>query len=156
MYQEISAALASSNIAVRLVADVFKTVQDAKVRQAVSDLQNTILDLQSKLFGIQSQYAELSESKRALEHRLNTYENWDAEAAKYSLKEIAKGILVYTLKPEHQGSQPLHYLCPHCFGDRKRSILQKPSPDNSNLFCHACKFDVNTESSDGFSGWSLD
>ena len=36
-----------------------------------------------------------------------------------------KGVFVYALKDEHRSDEPFHYLCPSCFGQEKKGILQR-------------------------------
>jgi len=84
----------------------------------------------------------LAKVKDGLEAKLVAYQEWDSEAARYHLVELVDGIFVYALKPEQQAGEPAHYLCPHCFGEKRRSILQRPGADHTNYVCHACKLDI--------------
>jgi hypothetical protein len=95
-----------------------------------------------KIHGSQSQYEALAEVKRQLEQKIMEYEEWDSEAGRYELKEIAKGIFVYVLKPEHASGEPTHWLCPNCFQERQKSILSKPAVDYMNYKCHRCQLDI--------------
>lgn len=80
--------------------------------------------------------------KRDVENKLKEYEQWDSESTRYELKELATGILVYSLKPNDPRGEPTHFLCPNCFHKRQKSIMVKPAVDNLNYRCHACGFDV--------------
>jgi len=70
------------------------------------------------------------------------YEKWDSEATRYELKEIVTGIFVYVLKPDHARTEPIHWLCPNCFQQRQKSILNKPHVDHLNYHCRRCDLDI--------------
>jgi len=142
MIAEISATWTALNAAVKAATAAFKTVEDVKAKEAIADIQNSLIELQSKLLTIQSQYENLAEVKRRLEQKIMQYEKWDADAARYELKEIAGGIFVYVLKSDHAAGEPIHWLCPNCFQERQKSILSKPGVDHLNYKCHRCEFEV--------------
>jgi hypothetical protein len=121
------------------------TVQDVKTREQIRGIQDDLIGLQTNLLAVQAQYQALAEAKSDVEKKLVAYENWDAEAARYQLQEVASGIFVYVLKPENAGSEPIHWLCPNCFQRREKSILTKPTVDHLNYKCHRCSFDVGTK-----------
>jgi hypothetical protein len=124
------------NEAAKTATGILQLVKDVDTKQKVMELQTTIMGLHDRIRTVQSEHEEL-------ERKLREYERWDAEAARYELRTLADGIFVYALKAEHKGSEPEHFLCPHCFGKRKRSILHHPGAGYTNYVCHACKFDVN-------------
>src|SRR5262245_31866689 len=136
MIAEISATWATLNAAVKAATSAFKTVEDVKAKEAIADIQNSLIDLQTKLLTIQSQYEELAEVKRKLEQKIMEYEKWDSEASRYKLQEVAKGIFVYVLQNDHASGEPIHWLCPNCFQKREKSILSKPAVDYLNYRCH--------------------
>jgi hypothetical protein len=71
---EISAALAGTNQAMKAIAGILSSVRDVEGKEAVSKLQDQILDLQSKLFSIQSQYEQLAEEKREAVEKIKQME----------------------------------------------------------------------------------
>ena len=36
-----------------------------------------------------------------------------------------KGVFLYALKDEYRGDEPFHFVCPSCFGQGKKGILQR-------------------------------
>ena len=142
MIAEISATWTALNAAAKAAASALKTVEDVKAKEAIADIQNSLIDVQAKLLTIQSQYEDLTEVKQQLEEKIMQYEKWDAEAARYKLQEVAKGIFVYVLQGDHASGEPIHWLCPNCFQKREKSILSKPAVDYANYRCHRCQFDV--------------
>jgi len=148
----ITAMLPAVNQAVKTATGILHLVKDTETKQKVIELQTAILDLHDRVRLAQSEQDELAKVKDELERKLMEYERWDAQAARYELRELADGIFVYALKPEHKGSEPLHYLCPHCFNQKKRSILQRPRAGHKNYVCHDCKMDISPVKSEPFYG----
>jgi hypothetical protein len=138
----ITTLLPAVNEAVKTAAGILHLVKDADTKQKVIDLQSAILDLQHRILQAQAEQDELARAKGELERKLLEYERWHADAARYELRDLADGIFVYSLKADQRGNEPTHYLCPHCFGERKKSILQRPGAGYTNYVCHACKLDI--------------
>jgi hypothetical protein len=139
---EIGEAYAVVRTATKYVKSLLELNKDVKVNQVAIELQQAILDLQFKLSEIQSKYEDLAEIKRQAEQKLVEYENWDAEAARYKLSEIAAGIFVYMLKPDDKAGEPMHWLCPNCFQKHEKSILSKPAVNGIKYKCHNCLFEI--------------
>jgi hypothetical protein len=60
-------------------------------------------------------------------HRDLLFENpvkWDAEKGRYELKEVGPGAFARAVKPDVQGSDPMHYICPTCYEQGKKTPLQ--------------------------------
>jgi hypothetical protein len=143
MIPEFTAAIALVGQAIKTAGNVVATTSDLKTKEAIASLQNGILDLQAKVFAAQAKYQELADAKREAEEKLRESEKWESEAARYQLTDLAQGISVYALKPDQMRGESMHFICPHCFQRKQKSILQRPSTDRSNYVCHECKFDAN-------------
>lgn len=142
MIAEISAALASAKASFEMTKALLQISTDVKVQQAVIELQQSILGLQSEVMAVHGKMEELSRVKDEVEKKLEDKVRWDEEEKRYTLTELAPGILVYALKEGQKGSEPAHYLCPNCFQKKEKSILQKPSPNHRNYKCHRCAFEM--------------
>ena len=142
MIPEITAAWQTTVAISKAITSALKTAKDVETKEAISSIQDSLLDVQSKLLTAQAQYEALSEVKRQLEQKIMEYEKWDAEAVRYELREIARGIFVYALKADHTSGEPVHWLCPNCFQQRQKSILSKPAVDYANYKCQRCQFDI--------------
>ena len=140
-----TAAITAVGQAAKLIGTVVETSSDLKSKQAIAGLQNGILDLQAKVFAAQVKYQELADEKRETEQKLRALENWESEAARYRLTALVPGILVYEMKPDQSRGEPSHYICPQCFERKRKSILHHPSADDSNYFCHECRFNIDPE-----------
>jgi len=143
MYAEITAALSSLKVAGELTALVLNTKVNQAVTQKAIELQSAIMSLQTAIIGIQSQNQELLEENNRLKQEIISMKNWEAEARKYSLKEIIAGVFVYAINEDQRGTEPGHWLCAHCYTNKQKSILQKgerlPGGGGDLYDCPNCK-----------------
>ncbi len=139
---EIAAAVSATYNIAKLTGGLLKMARTADVQAVVIDLNNSIIDVQAKIAAVQARYDELASTKEELEAKLKIYEQWEKEAARYELIQLVEGAFVYSLKAEHHNKgEPPHYLCPNCFVEKKRSILQRRA-GFSSFECHACKLEI--------------
>jgi hypothetical protein len=125
----------------RTITSTTKGLADARTEVKVNDvaiqLQGIVLDLQSEMMVIQSDYQGVLRSKDDLEKKLIELEGWDKERARYHLKAVGDGIFVYALNVVKPDVEPAHWLCAHCYEEKKKSILQRnPYPQ---WLCPRCK-----------------
>lgn len=68
-------------------------------------------------------------------------EDWNREAERYQLTEVAPGGFVYRLKSGMERGEPPHDLCTNCFTKREKSILQSDPPGMKRTThrCPRCK-----------------
>ena len=93
--------------------------------------------------------AELAERIRELEEKVAGFETWNAEKQRYELKPFGHGF-AYMLKPEMQGSEPQHQLCPNCYSRGKKSFLAKVPSNQARValgmgntfMCPECKTEI--------------
>jgi hypothetical protein len=144
MYIDLTTALASIKTMSELTALVMKSKVDEAVKQKAIELQSQILALQSTIFGIQSKNQELLDEKSQLEQKLVKMKNWKAQAQKYTLIEIASGVFAYAIKESEQGSQPMHWICAHCYENQQKSILQRGKAEYTGTIysCPNCKTEI--------------
>lgn len=116
-----------------------KTIRD--MDNAVA--RNTaVLALQGQIFASQEEYATLRTKVSELEKELARFETWESDKQRYELKPHGEGgALAYALKEGVEPPEPPHSLCPDCYQQRKRSILQTERYDGGRaiaLVCHVC------------------
>ena len=131
--------------ALKTAFDIAKTIKDTNdvtIRQAIA------IELQEKIFSAQQAQALLIEEVNSLKAEIAGFETWDAEKQRYELKPIGtQGVFAYSLKPEHENGEPPHWICPDCYQDRKKSILQTviKTPGMARVaICQRCKFSTYT------------
>ncbi len=118
------------------------------------------IELQREIFAAQSSALTAQADQFALLNRVNELEKevadlraWDTEKQNYKLVELRKnvarghgGALAYALKEETDLSEPVHLLCPECFENRRKSVLQQETrfPGNVDfLYCLHCGSEIN-------------
>lgn len=144
MYAEVATALSSIKVAADLASLVLKSKVDSAVKEKATELNSAIISLQQALLTLQAQYQELLEAKKRLEQELIAKENWDAEAQKYHLAEIASGVFVRAIKEDQHGTEPRHWLCAHCYENKRKSILQRGDKGLRGWIhsCPSCKVQI--------------
>lgn len=145
MLPEITTALASLKTLSDLAALTLKVKVDSAVTDKAIESQMAIITLQSTIMALQSQYQELLGQNETLNKRLIEMENWEAESRKYTLAEIAEGVFVYSLKADQKNNTPPHWLCPNCYQNKKKSILQfqySPTARNNTFKCAQCELQL--------------
>lgn len=146
---EILGAITALRGAYDLVRIGVDARDDAKVRAAVSDMAERLLDafegamdmsarLDAAGLQIKDLAAKLEDAKKRLEIRES-----------YVLREVGPGVLVYSLKASPGGEAVPHYVCQVCLDEGKRSILQR-SPSGQLLYCLAeSKHNIRLGGGDG-------
>ena len=114
---------------------------EAKLQAAIIDVQNDIIAAQQSNMSAQAEHAALLDKIRALEAEIVGMKNWSTEAARYEAKVVSDhGVIVYKLKEDEASAEAKHELCPHCFTNGKKSIMQ-PTPEIAprvRLRLHKC------------------
>jgi hypothetical protein len=138
---EITTALST----IQIVKNLTKAVMDSKVsaalREQAIESQAAIIELQTAMMNMQSQYQTLLQEKNELKQQLIDIEDWKTEAEKYSLTEMEGGIFVYALKPDNETGAPPHWLCAHCYQNKQKSILERTGADSKGIvfLCFRCQ-----------------
>ncbi|MCG8403481.1 MAG: hypothetical protein MJA84_18075 [Firmicutes bacterium] len=131
------------------IAKAMKDLNDASaVNAKVIELQAQILSAQTSALEAQDERATLIDRIRALEAEVADLKAWDAQKKCYELKPTRNGNnapLAYAPKEIVEGAGPVHWLCPTCYENRKKSVLQPESrvPGRAEvLTCHSCGLDL--------------
>jgi hypothetical protein len=142
MYAEIATALSS----VKTISDLTSLILKSKVTDAVRDnsieLQSAVIALQTAITGIQAQNYELLNENNQLKQQLADLKKWETEAQKYTLEEIAPGVLAYVFKSGPESITPIHWLCANCYQNKEKSILQRGRKSGvlgTPVSCPRCK-----------------
>lgn len=135
--------------AIGLVGDIAKTAkslsaarEEFKVNEVAIHLQGIVLDLQSEIMMMQSNYQEVLRSREDLEKKLAEHEGWEKDRQKYELKFVGNATFVYALKLEHELCQQKHWLCTNCYERRQKSILQRVEKGMPGMECPNCKMNI--------------
>lgn len=137
---DITAGLSSIKTIGDIATFLLKAKLGSDVAQKAIELQSTIIALQTAMLTAQAQIQGLTTENDQLKKQLADVENWNAEAAKYRLKEVTSGNFAYVLNEDQTRTQPNHWLCVYCFHRQQKSILQK----NNTIPSHWWKYDCPT------------
>lgn len=123
-----------------LTKTVGEGIMDEKVKAQAINLNDSIIDLQSAIFELQANNHTLLEQNRALGNEMAKLKEWQVEAAKYQLAELAPGVLVYAYQKNQDNTEPAHSLCPNCYQKQFKSLLQVKYKDSrgTHYFCPQC------------------
>lgn len=136
---------------VKVATGIGKALMDLKVegeiRAKVIAMNNALLDAQQRMFDAHLSHAEMLERMRKLESDLAKYQDWEQERKRYQLHQTEAGGLVYRIKPEAQGSEPVHDICAKCYEDGIKSLMQSAPDANWHLMvaCHRCNSQVKVK-----------
>jgi antitoxin component of MazEF toxin-antitoxin module len=136
----IAAAAGSLRTAGEIVKAMVNLKIGAEVQSKVIELQSVIMSAQGDALAAQSEQFTLLQTIRDLEAEMAHAKAWDAEKERYKLDECPTGVLVYTLKEEAAGGEPMHRICPNCYQEARKSILQVHIKHSGGeiLKCHPC------------------
>ena len=133
------------NAAVKILKGAVERRDNTKINAAVSDILAKLMEANTVALKLQEKHAALLNEKSALEAKLLQMETWNAETARYELKERAPGVLAYAAKEDARGSEPAHWICPQCYEDGRKSVLQQQKgPSRAKVLnCSRCDFKVS-------------
>ena len=136
---------AALSTALRNASDLTKILigikVDENVKAKVAELQAAIMSAQSRALDALAAQAAQQEEIRSLKAEAAEREEWLSQAKRYALKQFSGGALCYELKSEEAAGEPAHCICPKCFQERHRSILQMTSKTAGEemVECPRCK-----------------
>src|SRR5690606_3853686 len=121
---EIGGAMSGLKAAMDIAKGINAAAGEIAINEATIKLQRTILEAQEKLLAAQELQAEQSRRVEELEARLAQADAWTRERERYVRREFPAGTFAYVLKDGDESGEPPHRLCPTCFEDGHKSILQ--------------------------------
>ena len=114
-----------------------------------ASLNSAVIELQEKILTAQQAQATLLSRVGELEEEVANFKTWETDKQRYVLKQVGyNGTLVYEQKEGVEGGEAPHSICPDCYQNARRSILQKVhrSPGRSEvLVCQQCSWEAYTE-----------
>lgn len=147
MIDMITGAFGGLKSAAELAQSLLTLKTDSAVSTKAVELNRIIFDIQQKMFSIQADYAALLSRTGDLEAEIRDLKNWEEEKQRYQLHELVPGTFTHRLKPDCQGSEPLHDLCENCYQNGVKSILQAAGHKGSYpcFICPKCKSEYLAE-----------
>src|ERR1700691_5304381 len=120
----------------KAITDLAKLLIDSRdagvVRAKAIELQREIIAAQASTLTAQASQFALLDRVRELEKQVTDLKAWEAEKQKYELKDLRpspfpdrSGAPAYALKKDAGTPEPFHLICPNCYQDGRKSILQQ-------------------------------
>lgn len=138
---EISAAVSSFGALKDAIQSWIKLRDTSLTQEKKIEFQSMLIDAQTNIIAINDERSALIKRVAELEKEIMDLKTWDAEKDRYELKQPRIGSFVYALKQEFvDGGEPAHWICPHCYQQFKKSILQTIRIPNEGIKsgCLAC------------------
>lgn len=137
------------NGATTMYDDVKKRLQGSADRADEARILEQVRDLLDKLIQAQLVHSQMMNKLYELERAAVAADRKAEENARYELVGFPTGYSALRVKGEHQGSEPVHYLCQQCQADGKKRILQPFGRSRSTLECPDCKVMIRTADEPG-------
>ncbi|MEQ1577615.1 MAG: hypothetical protein ABL894_08180 [Hyphomicrobium sp.] len=121
---QVSAAFSSLQ-ALRDLAGAATNVRDnAAFLSKSNELHGQIAGLLGEIVAAQQRAAVQNAEIETLKSKLAELENWEKEKARYELVDFGGQTFALRLKANALNGEPTHRLCPDCFQQKRKSILQ--------------------------------
>ena len=137
--------LASFNHVTNLVKLMLNTRDGARDLAQWNNLQSEIASIQTGYLALTQQNMTLLAEKDDLKKEITRFETWETERERYELKEVAPEVFAFVIKESSKGTEPVHWLCCHCYHQNKKEILclSTPSYATKKYVCHGCKEEIS-------------
>ncbi len=125
------------------IANVLKSSYDTHtITKAQSEILDRLLAVHANAAILYEKYSAVCNENEGLTKKLMEFEQWKETESEYELKEIVRGTRVYSLKKNQQSTELSHWLCPNCWNDRKKYILQAEfdNGEEAKYYCPKCRF----------------
>ncbi|MEX3614295.1 MAG: hypothetical protein VB141_11205 [Burkholderia gladioli] len=128
-----------------LVKDIWTFKLDKAVADRVMSLNHLISSAQSEMLDQQETITMLRRENDRLEKENLRLTDWNEQKKNYHLHEPISGSFVWRYRPNEEANQaapqrtvPTHDLCPQCFENNKRSILQGFDHQGHRFYSQKC------------------
>lgn len=137
MIDEIAGAYAGIKAAGEMAKALMNMRVSAEVQAKAMELRSALIDMQQRILDTQQSFDTLHQQNKELKETIAKFDRWEQEKERYSLTAFQTGTFVYRLKPESANGEPAHDICPRCYQDGVKSILQ--GFDGEIEHCKRCR-----------------
>lgn len=145
MMDIIAGAFTTLKTAADITQALIAIKSDAAVAAKAVELNNVIFAVQQQLFDAQTERSKHVDEIRHLQAEVADLKRRQLEEERYELFELSPGTFVYRLKAQAEAAEPQHAVCPNCFQEGRKSILQFGYTGGMAMraafSCHRCKGD---------------
>lgn len=129
--------IASGYTALTAAFQLAKGLKDVHDQVKINEI---VIELQGKIMEAQEAVRDGRDKMQEMQSALEQYQNWEHTSSSYKLKLFNNNNLAY----EFIGTdQPNHFICPNCYENKRRSILQYKGDyfGEQRYDCKNCKSD---------------
>jgi ribosomal protein L37AE/L43A len=131
----LTAGLSAAKQVKEFVSELTKSKSEHTNQLLLNNAAQSVGEVLEALYSVQTELFQLVDENRSLNDSLRTYTDWEAIAVDYKLVETSGSAMVY----QYAGmDQPNHYLCPTCFENRNKHILQDRRLISGGWDCKSC------------------
>jgi len=140
---EIAAFITALGHATNIAKALVYERDEAKRNAAYSELIGALADTKTQYLAIVEDKQKLLESNEDLKKRIAEYDKWEHEKTRYSLQNVGAGVVVYVLDPDKARGEALHWLCTHCYENRKKGFLHRHGKIPNHYKCDGCGSEID-------------
>jgi Zn finger protein HypA/HybF involved in hydrogenase expression len=151
-----TSAFADLVASLRSAAEITKAMMNigdaSRMHANLFELMREIMSAQSSALVSQSAYHELLENKRGVEEEIAKLKAWNMEKYRYELQSVGPGAVAYVPKQSMRGTEPVHWICAHCFQSGKKRFLNESHSDLHFVYhkCQECSGKVRVRRTSSF------
>jgi hypothetical protein len=137
----VAAGLAGTKAAFDILGRAINLGLDNKTLEIVNEARQKVLQVQGDILEAKRQMLEITSENEELRRQIKAYDDWEKQKAQYRMVTTENRAVVF----ESVDNSPKHFICPKCYEDRKRIILQ--ARNEYWLSCPDCKntYSVNQQ-----------
>ncbi len=139
----ITAAITALSHASNVTKTLFEARDEVKRTTAVVELNGALADFQTKQLALIEDYRALLDSNKKLKEQLATYDKWEQEKSRYKRENVGAAAIVQSLDPAKACGDAPHWLCSHCFEDRKKGFFQRHGRGGNHYKCDNCGCEID-------------
>ncbi len=134
---EIKAGYEGAKAALDIAKGINSLKTETAINGAIIEIQRHVVDAQR---GLSASLQRIDE----LEKEIVGLKSWAAEKERYQLREFPAGSFAYALQVEKAEGEPAHNLCPNCYQEGHKAILQTVARHSNGhiVSCLRCKAEI--------------
>ena len=144
----ITAVTSALKGALDITKGIVSLKNQADLSSLAIELNSKLIEAQHAVFAVNDERQRLIDKVRELEQEIDQSKNWESEKLRFQLMSPwpEKPVSVYHLKKSHANGEEPHWLCPNCFQDGKKAILNtnKKKGEYVHLVCSVCEASIDT------------
>lgn len=140
----IAGATASLKVAFDIGKGLVEMRRDWDIQDKINEMNRALSEAYDQVLSAKREQAAMLDENESLKTEIARLKAWDSERQRYELKPRSPhnpGALAYRLKEDCGDSEQQHWLCPTCFDDGRKSILQERQGPRRTIIasCPRCK-----------------